>query len=152
MDELGLEWSPPEEPTRSHLDEWFLPGRRQAPHQRSSPFFPEIHKELTRSWRAPYSACQRAFSSSALTSVDGAEEKGYEKMPPLDESVAHIFPRPRPSVGRQRPPTRLSHVRPLQFSLDVPTHRLDKRPRPPGLSGQTPPLHERVWPRTRSIQ
>ncbi len=31
MDELGLEWSPPEEPTRSHLDEWFLPGRCQAP-------------------------------------------------------------------------------------------------------------------------
>lgn len=29
--ELGLEWFPPEEPTRSHLDEWFLPGRRQGP-------------------------------------------------------------------------------------------------------------------------
>ncbi len=24
---LGLEWSPPEEPSRSRLDEWFLPGR-----------------------------------------------------------------------------------------------------------------------------
>ncbi len=31
--ELGLEWSPPEEPSRSRLDEWFLPGRRQAPQQ-----------------------------------------------------------------------------------------------------------------------
>ena len=28
--ELGLEWSPPEEPSRSHLDEWFLPGHHQA--------------------------------------------------------------------------------------------------------------------------
>ncbi len=25
--ELGLEWSPPQEPSRSRLDEWFLPGR-----------------------------------------------------------------------------------------------------------------------------
>ncbi len=33
VEELGLEWSPPEEPSRSRLDEWFLPGRRQAPSQ-----------------------------------------------------------------------------------------------------------------------
>ncbi|KAL0165753.1 hypothetical protein M9458_037597, partial [Cirrhinus mrigala] len=45
------------------------------------------------SWRAPYSACLRASSSSALTSVDGAEDKGYEKLPPLNESVAaHLCP------------------------------------------------------------
>ncbi len=49
VEELGLEWSPPEEPSRSRLDEWFLPGRRQAPQQRPSPFFPEVHNELTRS-------------------------------------------------------------------------------------------------------
>ncbi|KAI2652720.1 ORF V: Enzymatic polyprotein [Labeo rohita] len=93
VDELGLEWSPPEEPPRSLLDEWFLPGRRQAPRQRASPFLPEVHEELTRSRRAPYSARLRASSSSALTSVDGAEDKGYEKLPPLDESVAaHLCP------------------------------------------------------------
>ncbi len=39
VEELGLKWSMPEEPTRSRLDEWFLPGRRQAPHQRASSFF-----------------------------------------------------------------------------------------------------------------
>ncbi|KAI2646291.1 Platelet glycoprotein V [Labeo rohita] len=93
VDELGLEWSPPEEPPRSLLDGWFLPGRRQAPRQRASQFLPEVHKELTRSWRAPYSARLRTSSSSALTSVDGAEDKGYEKLPPLDESVAaHLCP------------------------------------------------------------
>ncbi len=89
--ELGLEWSPPEEPSRSRLDEWFLPGRRQAPQQRPSPFFPEVHDELTRSWRSPYSARLRTSTSSALTTIDGAEEKGYERMPQLDESVAAHF-------------------------------------------------------------
>ncbi len=93
VEELGLEWSPPEEPSRSRLDEWFLPGCRQAPQQRPSPFFPEVHDELTRSWRSPYSARLRTSASSALTTVDGAEEKGYERMPQLDESVAaHLCP------------------------------------------------------------
>ncbi|KAI2664125.1 ORF V: Enzymatic polyprotein [Labeo rohita] len=58
------------------------------PRQRASPFLPEVHEELTRSWHAPYSARLRPSSSSALTTVDGAEDKGYEKLPPLDESVA----------------------------------------------------------------
>ncbi|KAL0168794.1 hypothetical protein M9458_037016, partial [Cirrhinus mrigala] len=93
VDELGLEWSPPEEPSCSLLDEWFLPGRRQAPRQRASPFFPEVHKEPTKSWRAPYSARLHTSSFSALTSVDSAEDKGYEKLPPLEESVAaHLCP------------------------------------------------------------
>ncbi len=54
VNELELEWSPPEEPSRSRLDEWFLQGRHQTLRQRSSPFFPEVHDELTESWHAPY--------------------------------------------------------------------------------------------------
>ncbi len=50
-------------------------------------------KHSTRSWRSSYSARLCASSSSALTSVDDAEEKGYGKLPPLDESVAkHLCP------------------------------------------------------------
>ncbi len=67
--------------------------RRQAPCQRASPFFPEVHEELTRSWDAPYSAHLRASSSPTLTSVYGTEEKSYGKLPLLDESVAaHLYP------------------------------------------------------------
>ncbi len=40
-----------------------------------------------------YSSRLHASSSSALTSVDGAKEKGYNSLPPLDESVAaHLCP------------------------------------------------------------
>ncbi len=73
--------------TRSRLTEWFLPGCRQAPRQQASPFFPEVH-DVTKSWGAPNSSRLRASSSSALTSVNGAEENGYNSLPPLDESVA----------------------------------------------------------------
>ncbi len=85
LNELGLKLSPPEEPSRSRLDEWFLPGCHQALHQRSSPFFPEVHMK---SWRTPYSSRFRPSTSATLTSVDSAEEKGYEHLPPLDESMA----------------------------------------------------------------
>ncbi len=128
VEELGLEWSPPDETSRSRLDEWFLPGRRQAARQRASPFFPVVHDEITKSWHAPYSYCLCASSSSTLTSVDGAEEKGYDCLPPLDESVAaHLCP-PGPLAGRQKLPTHPNRVGRLQLLLDEPIHRLDKRP------------------------
>ncbi len=93
VNELRLEWSPPEEPSRSRLDEWFLPGHHQALCQRSYPFFPEVHDELTKLWHAPYSSRIRPSASVALTSIDGDEEKGYEHLPPLDKSVAtHLCP------------------------------------------------------------
>ncbi|KTG01394.1 hypothetical protein cypCar_00011859 [Cyprinus carpio] len=38
--------------------------------------FPKVHEEITRSWSTPYSARLRASSSSSLTTVTGAEEKG----------------------------------------------------------------------------
>ncbi len=67
----------------------FCRGRRQAPQQRPSPFFPEVHDELTRSWRSPYS-CPPPYFRLHLPSLRlmAAEEKGYERMPQLDESVA----------------------------------------------------------------
>ncbi len=90
VNELGLEWSLPEEPSRSRLDEWFRLGHHQALHQRSSPFFPEVHEKLTKLWR-PLLVSHPSFCFPC--SVDGAEEKRYEHLPPLDESVAsHLCP------------------------------------------------------------
>lgn len=89
-----MEWSPPEEPSRIRLDEWYLPGRRQSLAILVSDcllFSPEVHDELTRSWRTPYSARLRTSASAALTLVDGAKDKGYEKLPPLDESMAALL-------------------------------------------------------------
>ncbi len=141
VEKLGLEWSPPEEPSRSRLDEWFLPGRRQAPQQRPSPFFPEVHDELTRSWRSPYSARLRTSASSTLTTVDGAEEKGYERMPQLDESVAaHLCP-PTAICWKAKASHPSKPCKPLQRSLDAPTLQLDRR-----LRRSTP------WRFSRSIR
>ncbi len=70
VNKLRLEWSPPVEPSRSRLDECFLPGHHQALRQPSSPFFSEVYDELMKSWPAPYSSRIRPSASVALTSVD----------------------------------------------------------------------------------
>ncbi len=49
MEKLGLEWSPPEEPSRSRVDECFLPGCRQASQQWASPLFPEVYDKIIKS-------------------------------------------------------------------------------------------------------
>ncbi|KAL0183722.1 hypothetical protein M9458_019418, partial [Cirrhinus mrigala] len=85
--ELGSGW-------RSlRLDDWFL-GTRSAAPPRSPPvpFFPEVHDELVRAWRAPYSARSRS-TSSALTTLDGGAARGYEGVPQVERAVAvHLCP------------------------------------------------------------
>ncbi len=85
VNELGLEWCPPEETSRSRLEEWFLPGRHQALRQHSSPFFPEVHDELTKSWRAPYSSCVRP-STSISTKIYIECSASYRKSEQLNSA------------------------------------------------------------------
>ncbi len=72
---VGLHWRPPPSPKCSRLDDWFLGA--QADHRQSPqvPFFPEVHEEVTSSWRAPFSAQNRASASSVLTALDGEVAK-----------------------------------------------------------------------------
>ncbi len=72
--------SAPEEPAHSFLDKWYLKGR----HQQSSPTI-----SLLRSC----SAYVISSTSTALTTVDSAEERGYSKLQPLEVAVAaHLCP------------------------------------------------------------
>ncbi|XP_016112863.1 guanylate cyclase 2G-like [Sinocyclocheilus grahami] len=90
VEDLGLEWSAPEEPAHGLLDEWYQPGiRQQSSRQRPAPFLPAVHEELTMSWHATYSArANPSTAAAALTTTDGADVKGYSMLPPLEEAVA----------------------------------------------------------------
>ena len=93
VERLGLEWSPPEVPPPNRLDGCFLTSGRQAPASRPAPFLPELHDELAKSWNAPVSARLRSPASSTLSRVDGATEKGYDRIPPVEQAVAaHLCP------------------------------------------------------------
>ncbi|KAL0150698.1 hypothetical protein M9458_054002 [Cirrhinus mrigala] len=87
---IGLEVPKVPPPDPSRLDDWFLGTRSAAPPRLPPvPFFPEVHDELVRAWRAPYSARSRPTSSS-LATLDGGAARGYEGVP----QVERILPRP----------------------------------------------------------
>ncbi len=80
VDELCLEWVPPAELARSRLDEWYLQWHRGRKDTlwRPGPFFPEVYDEIKKS------CTSRVHNpgSSLLSSVDGADQVGYVKLPP----------------------------------------------------------------------
>ncbi len=49
------------------------------------PFFPEVHEELTRSWKAPFTAPNKSRSSSPP--LDGGATLGYAGIPWVERSV-----------------------------------------------------------------
>ncbi len=84
----GLHWRPLPSPERSRLDEWFLGAqadRRQPP---PVPFFPEVHEDVTRSWRAPFPARNRPSASSVLTTLDSGAAQVYVEIPPVERAIA----------------------------------------------------------------
>ncbi len=103
LKELGFEWSPPEDPLaavwRSGSCRGAVRPLASDPH-RSSPKF------TTSSRYHGYKTKPLAFhtsASSALTTVNGAEEKGYEKMHPLMSQWLRTFAHPLLSAGKAKP-------------------------------------------------
>ncbi|KAL0202567.1 hypothetical protein M9458_000585, partial [Cirrhinus mrigala] len=56
------------------------------------PFFLEVHEELTKTWKAPYSA-RTCPGSSLLTTLDDGAARGYVDVPQVECAVAvHLCP------------------------------------------------------------
>ncbi len=86
---VGLVWNPPSCPEPSRLDDWFLRVARAGSQPPTPvPFFPEVHEERTGTWKAPFTARNRASGPSSLTTVDGGAAKGYTRIPPVERAVA----------------------------------------------------------------
>ncbi len=52
------------------------------------PFFPEVYEKLTRSWKAPFTARNKSWSSCPLTTFDGGAAFRYIGIPSVERSVA----------------------------------------------------------------
>ncbi|KAL0149110.1 hypothetical protein M9458_055542, partial [Cirrhinus mrigala] len=137
------------------VDDWFLGTRSAAPPRLPPvPFFPEVHDELVRAWRAPYSARSRP-TSSALATLDGGAARGYEGVPQVERDVhargpgtpplaepgadGRWLPSPRPAssatLSRTLPSSsRQSRSRPRRLNTSCPGVRLPGHPRVPSLS------------------
>ncbi|KAL0161559.1 hypothetical protein M9458_045284, partial [Cirrhinus mrigala] len=107
--EIGVVWVPPPSPEPSRLDDWFLgSGRDSRPCSSPVPFFPEVHEELTKSWKAPLSARSRHVISPSLTTLDGGPARGYTEVPQVERAIVmHLCPQNAASWrGRPRLPSR----------------------------------------------
>ncbi len=85
---IGLHYRHPPSPERSRLDDWFLGAQAERRQPPPVPFFPEVHEEVTRSWKAPFSARNRPSASSVLTTLDGGAAQGYVGVPPVERAIA----------------------------------------------------------------
>ncbi len=85
---IGLHYRRPPSPERSRLDDWFLGAQAECRQPPPVPFFTEVHEEVTRSWKAPFSARNRPSASSVLTTLDGGAAQGYVEVPPVERAIA----------------------------------------------------------------
>ncbi len=95
VEELELEWAPPAIPECGSMDKWFLqPGHcRTTSFQRPAPFFTKVDVEVSKMWHASYSARAYISGPALLNMVEGADARGYENLPPVEEVLAtHLCP------------------------------------------------------------
>ncbi len=86
---LNIDWPTynQTEKQRNKLDERFLRSK-SLPLRRSLPFFPDLHTEVSRSWRNPFSCCLFIPAFDYYGNVAGLSECGYRAMPRVEQTLA----------------------------------------------------------------
>ncbi len=54
----------------------------------SLPFLPDLHAEVEREWKKPFSSRIHRFQHTSYADIEGMRENGYEGMPPVEELLA----------------------------------------------------------------
>ncbi len=85
---LNIDWPADNqtEKQRSKLDERFLRSK-SLPIRRSLPFFPDLHTEVSRSWRNPFSSRLFIPASDYYGNVAGLSVCGYRAMPRVEQML-----------------------------------------------------------------
>ncbi len=98
-EKLALDWpDKPRESRASKLDERFLSGANSKPEWRKLPFFSDLHQEISRSWKQPFSSRLTNAAASDFTNLVGSVEQGYTAMPVVEDTLAsHLSPSLAPS-------------------------------------------------------
>ncbi len=86
---LNINWPADDqtEKQQSKLDERFLRSK-SLPLRQSLPFFPDLHTEVSRSWKNHFSSCLFIPASDYYGNVAGLSECGYRTMPRVEQTLA----------------------------------------------------------------
>ncbi len=98
-EKLALDWpDEPRESRASKLDERFLSGAHSKPERRKLPFFSDLHREISSSWKQTFSSRLTNAAASDFTNLVGSVEQGYTAMPVIEDTLAsHLSPSLAPS-------------------------------------------------------
>ncbi len=98
-EKLALDWpDEPRESRASKLDERFLSGAHSKPERRKLPFFSDLHREISGSWKQPFSSHLTNAAAADFTNLVGSVEQGYTTMPRIEDTLAfHLSPSLAPS-------------------------------------------------------
>ncbi len=95
-EKLSLDW--PEEPQASKLDEQFLSRMNSRPERMKLPFFSDLHQEICKSWKQPFSSRLTNAAAADFTNLVGSVEQGYTAVPVVEDTFAsHLSPSLAPS-------------------------------------------------------
>ncbi len=98
-EKLALDWpDEPRESRASKLDDRFLIGAHSKLERRKLPFFSDLHREISSSWKQPFSSHLTNAAAADFTNLVGSVEQGYIAMPVIEDTLAsHLSPSLAPS-------------------------------------------------------
>ncbi len=98
-EKLSIDWpDKPSESQSSKLDERFLIGQNSKPEQRKLPFFSNLHHEISKSWKKPFSSRLTKASAANFTKLVGSVEQDYTAISVVKNMQAyHLSPSLAPS-------------------------------------------------------
>ncbi len=98
-EKLALDWpDEPRESRASKLDDRFLIGAHSKLARRKLPFFSDLHREISSSWKQPFSSRLTNAAAADFTNLVGSVEQGYTAMPVIEDTLAsHLSPSLAPS-------------------------------------------------------
>ncbi len=96
-EKLALDWpDEPHESRASKLDERFLSSANSK--FSVITFFSDLHQEISRSWKQPFSCRLTNAAAADFTKLVGSVEQGYTAMPVVEDTLAsHLSPSLAPS-------------------------------------------------------
>ncbi len=86
---LFIDWhDEPRESQSSKLNEQFLSGPNSRPERKKLPLFSDLHHEISRSWKQPFSYRLFNVAAADFTNLVGPVEQGYIAIPVVEDMLA----------------------------------------------------------------
>ncbi len=107
---LSIDWhDEPRESQSSKLNEQFLSGPNSRPERKKLPLFSDLHHEISRSWKQPFSYRLFNVAAADFTNLVGPVEQGYITIPVVEDMLASHLSTSLASSWKSRPllPTKL---------------------------------------------